>query len=483
MVFGAILLLQNLFANKEYFEFEKQIRNSICSKKDYNDYLALKKKSSLFYLPIKDGAPYLDVIKKNITIYEKKLTWIQQQKHKISLRNFKKDIMQLEKFYILLEKEHGLFLENKKNFFENKKSSFIKLFKTFFKKYSFLTNYSFPINHELMRKEYEKTKDLNVFFLRKIHEDGTRIGNIYDKQFRAVLSLLILRIDNVFRYEEKKDITYILTILKKISRFSQRSIKGSFDSWEKSIREKIVFYKKPNSSTNNDLQTFVTQKQVDLYLFLRKSPELYKKLFILNKLLVFEIGGINNDFFKKEILKVFYNRITVDKYKYLEKNTLFYELLSKRLDVEKIDKEHFLNAFFDPGEFSFTLTGFQSSFDLVCSDLQDFKKVQEDNIVFILNFLNEQPKHSSFNLLYYSRVSMYGRIFMDHIWDFSIEQNLIKGSKINPIKNYIYFDKRIINDEIHYLVKDQNSFYLKQENDFFEFHNPDLFRFFSNREN
>lgn len=481
MVFGATLLLHNLFANKEYFAFEEKIRNNICSKNSYTEYLEFKKKSSLFYVPLKNDTPDFIIIKKNLPIYEKKLTWIQQQKHKISLRNFKKDIIQLEKLYLLVEKDHSLFLENKKNFFEKKRSSFVKLFKTFFKKYSFLTNYSFPVDHALMRKEYETTKDPNLFFLRKIHEDGTRIGNIYDKQFRAVLSLLILRIDKLFRYEEKKDITYILTTLKKIARFSQKSIKGSFELWEKSIREKITFYKNKNLSVNKDLHTFITQKQVELYLLLRKSPDLYKKLFILNKLLVFEIGGIKNDFFKKEILKVFYNRITIDQYKYLEKNTLFYELLSKRLDPKEIDKEHFLNAFFDPGEFSFTLTSFQSSLDLVCSELKSFREVQENNIIFILNFLSEQTNHNSSNSLYYSRVSMYGRMFMDPIWSFAVDQNLIKGSPIEPVKLFSYYDKRIIENIPHYIIKKDNSFYLKQENDFFEFHNPDLFRFFSKK--
>ena len=125
MVFGVTLLLQNLFANKDYFDFEKKIRNTVCSKDDQKTYLELKKKNSFAYIPLKNNIPDREIIKKNLGIYEKKLTWIQQQKHKIS---------------------------------------FIKLFKNFFKKYSFLTNYSFPIDHTSMRKEYEKKKTL-IYFL------------------------------------------------------------------------------------------------------------------------------------------------------------------------------------------------------------------------------------------------------------------------------------------------------------------------------
>jgi hypothetical protein len=76
---------------------------------------------------------------------------------------------------------------------------------------------------------------------------------------------------------------------------------------------------------------------------------------------------------------------------------------------------------------------------------------------------------------------MYGRIFMDNIWDFAREQNLIKGNPIEPIPSFLYFDSRIIDNETYFIIKKDNTFYLKQKDNFFEFHNPDLFRFFSTK--
>ncbi len=477
MVYG-LLLLFNLYADEEYFKLEKKFYQQYCQLKDFNEEKKLRKdyQSKYFYVPRIQNQIDFESIKESLPFYKKKLSWIEDQKSKIHLKNFKNKVESLKDLFKQVEQEHHLFLKKEMNNFFTFKKKFILSFELFLKEYSFLTNLDFPIDHLEMRKKYEKTKNPKVFLQRKAYEDGARIAHLNDSNLRATLSLVLLNLrKGKFSYEEKRDLIYIFSFLKRISRFNESYFKDSFDLWIKKINEKILFYTqlKKNYEYKNFLHDFIIKKQIELYSFWKNKPFYYKQIFVLERLLLFEVGGINNDSFKQEILKVFFNRLKVDQYKYLEKNTDFYTQISKKYSEKELKKEHYLNALFDPGEFSFTLHFFSSSFDFVCMKNKDFLPVREDNIKLIKKFLKEE-KNFGRNLWYYSRVSMYGRMNMAPVWDFAEKDFLLLGKEIFLEGDYLYWDK--IGD--YFLIRKDEKFYLKKDNKFYNWHDPDIFTFF-----
>jgi hypothetical protein len=167
------------------------------------------------------------------------------------------------------------------------------------------------------------------------------------------------------------------------------------------------------------LKDYVYTKQAEVYKHWLNQPELPRAIFVLETILLNEVGGVDGDdaLERMDVARVVMNRLDKPKYLAIGKKEFIRPYLLKSNSAFTIQNERWLNALFKQGEFSFTYYYMGGVAKIFCPDMSpNARKLRQRNVEIALQVLKETP--TSFKTTrYFSRASMIGRIHMDSIWE------------------------------------------------------------------
>ena len=446
---------------KSYMEAFTKFRGKVCGGKTeatFEKYLKEYRGQGYWIPELKDDVD-VESIKSLLPEMEKKLAWIKSELEVVKKSSLPKDSVTKEmrsllKQLLTLKKTEYLTDEDKKT--EARKAS-LKLLDKLTKEYkkvltskiSFLTNYSFPVDHLKNRKvydEYREKEDENsvkianyTFLYRKLLEDGAynkdHTGS--DIYLRTTIDTLFFELNEHDFYlteDARFDLEFVLSKIESELGKGKDRIVERLTEWSERTQRTYDFYKSltlpENFSSNKELvkqhnhatdklKKFVYEKQAEVYKYWLNQPELMKAIFVLETILINEVGGVDGDdaLERMDVARVVSNRLDKPKYLRIGKKEFIYPYLRDLISEDNIKEEKWLNALFKQGEFSFTYYYMAGVPKIFCPDLApSAKKLRERNVEISLQVLKEEP--TSFKVTrYISRASMIGRIHMDSVWE------------------------------------------------------------------
>ncbi len=456
---------------KDYMESFDKFRKKTCGpkvQKEFEDSLKAYRGQG-YWIPELKGDVDVEAIKSLLPEFDKKLAWIKSQKEKIGklkkLPTLKstKDIRFIQSRLLQLKKTELLSDEDSKKV--ARKES-LKLLATLLKKYeeliskvSYLSNFSYPVDHLKNRKVYDDYKDKQdqasvkianyTFLYRKLLEDGA-----YNKDHTGSDIYLRTTIDTLY-YELKAHDFY----LTEDARFDLDFVIGKIESelargkpklierlteWEERMTRSRDFYQSltlpensleimvgakkstPNKElilehnrATEHLKKIVYSKQAETFKFWLDQPVLTRAIFTLETILINEVGGVDGEdaLERMDVARVVMNRLDKPKYLLIGKKEFLYPYLKEVTTDFHLSNERWLNALFKQGEFSFTYYYMSGGINVYCPDMaQAAKKLRQENVQIALQVLLEG--NTSFKATrYISRASMIGRIHMDSVWE------------------------------------------------------------------
>lgn len=486
----------------------------------------------------------VETIRSLIPYMEEKLNWIRLQKKLISKKGIPKTVVTSEmrkqlKSLLVLKKAELSLNENEK--IKSRKKSLKILqkvqqtYSALVKRVSFLTSFKFPVDHLKNRKVYdtfrqkedsESIKISNYTFLfRKLVEDGA-----YDKDhtgpdiyLRTTMDTLYFELrDHGFYLSEdaRYDAEYVLAkIESELSRGKTRILER-LTEWENRTEKTYEFYKsltlpqnqvalktgdkfstrnrqliQEHNKASDRLKDFVYKKQAEVYNYWINRPELTRAIFVLETILLNEVGGVDGDdaLERIDVARVVMNRLDKPKYLSIGKKESIYPYLKKITSDAHIIHERWLNALFKQGEFSFTYFYMRGVSKIFCPDMsKTAKKLRKKNIEIALQVLKEGPTVFK-STRYFSRASMIGRIHMDTVWEdynpFPERPGLLAPKQDKLLKNfnqgnylYLYAFKDPSSHQYQVLEIDGVNYAFTEKNGvklFYDHRNPHYFRYFT----
>lgn len=458
----------------------KHVSTYMNSFDDYRKKICVPKAESLFdqYLLQYRGQGYwipelnddvdVDSIKALLPQMEKKLSWIKEQKEKVSKNGIPKESATKEARRILDRlltlKKSELSTDEAKKTASRKESlkllgELVKEYEALIKKVSFLSNFQYPVDHLKNRKVHdsyrekedtESTKVANYTFLyRKLLEDGAynkdRTGSdIYTRTTIDTLHFELLQHDFYLSEDARYDLEFVLSKIESELSKGKARILERLSEWEDRTKRTFDFYQSltlpqnqipsiagdKNSTPNRQLilehnkaadrlKDYVYRKQAEVYKHWLNQPELTRAIFVLETILLNEVGGVDGDdaLERMDVARVVMNRLDKPKYLSIGKKEFIYPYLKDVTSDHHIKNERWLNALFKQGEFSFTYYYMNGVAKIFCPDMAPrAKSLRQRNVEIALQVLKEGP--TSFKTTrYFSRASMTGRIHMDSIWE------------------------------------------------------------------
>ena len=453
-----------------YMESFDKFRTRICVPKAesmFDQYL-LAYRGQGYWIPELNDDVDVESIKALLPQFEKKVAWIKEQKEKVkkgklpnedvtaSSRKLLKKLLSLKKGELAADeaKKTATRKESLKLLTE-----LLKSYETLIKKVSFLSNFQYPVDHLKNRKVYdeyrekedsESVKVANYSFLyRKLLEDGAynkdRTGS--DIYLRTTIDTLHFELqghDFYLSEDARYDMEFVLSKIESELAKGKSRLVERLDEWEDRTRRAHDFYRSltlpenqvqaiagdKNSTPNrqlilqhnrasDQLKEFVYTKQAEVYNYWLNQPELPRAIFVLETILLNEVGGVDGDdaLERQDVARVVMNRLDKPKYLSIGKKEFIYPYLKKVTTDFHIKNERWLNALFKQGEFSFTYYYMSGVAKIFCPDMAPrAKKLRQQNVEIALQVLKEGD--TSFKTTrYFSRASMIGRIHMDSIWE------------------------------------------------------------------
>ena len=326
-------------------------------------------------------------------------------------------------------------------------------------KVSFLSNYRYPVDHLKNRKVFdefrekedsESVKIANYTFLyRKLLEDGAynpdRTGSdIYLRTTIETLHFELKRHDVYLTEDARYDLEFVLGKIESELKRGKKKIVERLEEWSERTERALNFYKsltlpdhqqpiivdgrkttknreliKEHNKAAEALKEFVYTKQAEVYKYWLNQPELTRAIFVLETILINEVGGVDGDdaLERMDVARVVMNRLDKPKYLSIGKKEFIYPYLKKEVSDHHLKGETWLNALFKQGEFSFTYYYMSGVSMIFCPDMAaGARKLRAKNVEIALQVLKE--KNDNFQATrYFSRSSMIGRIHMDSIWE------------------------------------------------------------------
>jgi hypothetical protein len=443
-----------------YMDSYSQFRKQVCrpgTEEQFQDYLKAYRGQG-YWIPELNGEVDTDTIKSHLPEMEKKLAWIKAQREKLEQsKTLPKQVTGEVRSILrtLLELKRLEMSDNESEKTKARKESLLllgklqKAYDGMIKKVSFLTNYSFPVDHLKNRKVYdqhrekedpESVKMANYTFLyRKLLEDAAynkdRTGS--DIYLRTTLDTLYfeLREHGFYITEDARyDLEFVLGKIEADLKRGKSKLVERLSEWEERTERGLAFYRSmtlaENQSKNRQLikehnrnterlKELVYQKQAEVYAHWLKQSELNRAIFVLETILMNEVGGVDGDeaLERMDVARVVLNRLDKPKYLVIGKKEFLHPFLTPKVSVDAIKGERWLNALFKQGEFSFTYYYMNGVGHLFCPDMApNARRLREQNVKIALQVLKE--KNSEFKVTrYFSRASMIGRIHMDSVWE------------------------------------------------------------------
>ncbi|MBC7712747.1 MAG: hypothetical protein H7177_05385 [Rhizobacter sp.] len=531
----------------EYLKIQKEYSETSCglgveqTQKD----LDVKYRGDGNYIPVLlDQKVDQKTVKTILPLIKEKITWIKAEADAIkSVKNFE-DVQQTLK---RIENEVIVLQEAKKDYFfaktkeqkadieDRAKKQFLQMMKeveTFKNEAPYLLSFKFPLNHLALRAEYEKYKNVNlkeprakanaIYLYRRIVQDGSYDENLSrnDSVIRASFDTLYLSLnkekDRIFLTEnERSDFKYVITNFKNLIDLGQQTLINRYDEWAKRAERSLSFYqdladgKKIKTSDTAiatdantiledrarslaNLKEFVLKKEAEAYSFWAKKSDLFQYLFAMETILYSEVGRSDapDALERRDVSQVVINRYTDPYYSMMGKDDALMEYLPKDLVLAN---SKWLNVLFKEGEFSFTYFYMPGNQHIYCPDMTKVGQfLRRENVRIALELLNK-PRKDFPALRYYSRVSMYGRIDMDTLWDDFRPLGEVPGKPVRNLKKLaklfkqdrykFLYDFEVPEKKKTYLsVEMQGKTYVVDYNNprlVYYYRNPHYFRYFA----
>jgi len=453
----------------EYLKIHKEFTHALCTPQKEQQYNQLLKDYQVFgnYIPTQlDEKLDLKTIKSMLPLIDEKILWLKEQKNQLDqLANFeqqKKETAKLKKLYqeiLDLKRDHFTIKHSKENLQKAREKfvEFKQVFDGLKTKVPFLLSFKFPVNHLLLRSEYEKYKEsMNrddrqhanmIFFFRKIVQDGTLDENFKsDLMYRSMIDTLSFSLNAPQRREEhfffteneRVDLAFFIRQTESSLQKSPKVFTDRFSRWIDRTEQAKLFYadlsesKKIQLAENMvlddikslleyrakslyNLKDFALKNLSQTYEFWSKKSELFQSLFVLETILYNEVGRVDDhvDYYRKDVAAVVLNRVVNSQFNQFSSKDALVKYLNKDLKTAQFP---WLNVLFKEGEFSFTYFYIAGNLQIYCPDMtRNGIMLRKDNLKIAMEALN-YPQRNFQGLRYYSRVSMLGRIEMDSIW-------------------------------------------------------------------
>jgi hypothetical protein len=244
-----------------------------------------------------------------------------------------------------------------------------------------------------------------------------------------------------------------------------------------------------------NLKEFVLKKEADAYNYWTKKSELFQYLYAIETILYAEVGRIDapDALERRDVAQVVVNRFSHSYYSEMLPTDALIEYLPK--DFKK-NENKWLNVLFKEGEFSFTYFYIPGNLHIYCPDMTKVGQfLRRENVRIALELLNK-PRNNFSALRYFSRVSMFGRIEMDSLWEDYKPIGEVPGKLVkNPMKlsklfkqdryKYLYSFDSFENPEkkkAYIAVEIQGKTYIVDSNNsklIYYYRNPHQFRYFA----
>lgn len=451
---------------KTFDTFRKQVCVPKAEEK-FDQYLRSYRGQGYWIPELKD-----DVDVSTITVLlpemEKKMKWIQEERKKLEKEKFPKPTVTnsihalLDR--LLLLKKSELSPDEAEKMKSRKESlklltTLVSEYTALLKKLSFFTNHAFPVDHLKNRKVFDQYKDHEdessvkvanyAFLYRKLLEDGAwnkehTSSDIYLRTTLDTLSFELKQHDFYLTEDARYDLEFVLAKIESELGKGKEKMVERLTEWEERTNKAYTFYKsltepqnqatieisgvkttpnreliKEHNKAQEELKDYVYTKQAEVYKFWLEQPELPRAVFVLETILLNEVGGVDGEdaLERIDVARVVMNRLDKPKYLSIGKKEFLYPYLKKVTSESNIKSERWLNALFKQGEFSFTyyyMTGVPKIF---CPDMAPgAKKLRKQNVEIALRVLKEKENPIKATR-YFSRASMIGRIHMDSVWD------------------------------------------------------------------
>jgi hypothetical protein len=400
--------------------------------------------------------------------FEKKLSWIRSKELKVKKQGLPsqailKDIrwimtrlLQLKKTELATDESYKVAARKESLKLQGRLS---KAYEALIGKVSFLSNYRYPVDHLKNRKVFDEFREKEdsdsvkianyTFLYRKLLEDGAynpdRTGSdIYLRTTIDTLHFELKRHDFYLTEDARYDLEFVLGKIESELNRGKKKIVERLQEWGERTERALNFYRsltlpdhqqpivvdgrkttknreliKEHNKAAEALKEFVYTKQAEVYKYWLNQPELTRAIFVLETILINEVGGVDGDdaLERMDVARVVMNRLDKPKYLSIGKKEFIYPYLKKEVSDHHLKGETWLNALFKQGEFSFTYYYMSGVSMIFCPDMAaGARKLRAKNVEIALQVLKE--KNSNFHATrYFSRSSMIGRIHMDSIWE------------------------------------------------------------------
>lgn len=458
-VFGQAHLSEGIL--KEYLKIHKEFSSTVCTNNIPDDFQKLTKNyfGDGRYVPtaVDDKLDY-GVIGNFLSLLNEKSTWINNQSEFIKSTA---DFSALLKILDLLNLELESYYQSKNSIHIEKIKSLLDEFKD---KAPFLLSFKFPLDHLKLRGDYDRYKNSSaseprrransIYFYRKIVQDGTFDEEMLktDSGTRAAFDTLYKSIEDkqlkkhALSDNDRVDIIFLINSYTRLLKEGKDKLQARFQEWGLRNNRALIFYQDllASKKINNELllreradalgnlKKFVLANEARAYEFWSKQSELMQALFVIETILYNEVGGSDapDALERKDVTQLVNNRFENTKYNTLTAaDSITPYLVANKINI---NANKWLNILFKEGEFSFTYFYIPANFSIYCPDnSRTGQFYRRENTRIALRLLN-QPRKNFKALRYYSRVSMYGRISMDSLWNDFAPLDEVPGK---PLKN------------------------------------------------
>ena len=531
----------------EYLKAQKTFADSSCVpglEKTFSE-LDTKYRDDGNFIPVlSDQKVDQKTIKTILPLIKEKIIWIKSQENNVkSLESFKEISQTLKR----IENEVSVLQEAKKDMFlaktqKQKKAIEVKSKKQFTQllveidnlksQAPFLLSFNFPLNHLELRSDYDKFKSSSakdarsksnaIYLYRRIVQDGSYDENLSrnDSVIRAAFDTLYLSLTKnkdraLLSDNERADFKYILANFKNLIGLGKETLSKRYVEWADRAERSLVFYhdlaeglkiKINDEAAPTDISTiledrakslynlkaFVLKQEAAAYEYWSKKPVHLQYLYALETILYAEVGRIDapDALERRDVAQVVINRYSNNFYSNLGSEDSLNAYLAKSLKT----KEHkWLNVLFKEGEFSFTYFYIPGNLHIYCPDMSKVGQfLRRENVRIALGLLNK-PRKDFAALRYFSRVSMFGRIEMDSLWENYKALGDVPGK---PVKNkkklgnlykqdrykYFYDFDTVDKKKTYIVVEMEGKAYVVDFNkptQVYYYRNPNLFRYFA----
>ena len=320
-------------------------------------------------------------------------------------------------------------------------------------------------------------------------------GSFLDEDLRYDINGLFKSIDSVLKAGKKPIVKRSKNWLSKTKKNHNYYANLLKNSKSKSQILKKIYHDK--SKARYALKNYIYLKEAEVYKYWTNKPELYRKLFALETILVHEVGRLDNSYGseRRDVAQVVMNRLYNPNYNFIGKEEPLYSHLQK----QKVDTKKYpwLNVLFKQGEFSFTYFFIPASRGIFCPDQsRRGKRLRRKNLSISLSVLkNSTQKFKATR--YFSRASMLGRIDMAQLWFDYSPVNERPGPLLTKKKDIAKYKKLKKSGELLFLYnftdpsgrkyevlshRERVVVFDPKQYKFYQYRNPHLFKYFVKNE-